>query len=43
MKPDITKLVEPTREDLIHAIRHAMLYRRGVKRRHDFDAIVELH
>lgn len=39
MKPDITKLVELTREDLVHAIRHAMLYRRGLKRRHDFDAI----
>lgn len=39
MKLDVTKLVEPTRDDLLRAIRHTMLYCRGVKRRHDFDSV----
>ena len=30
MKPDPAKLVEPTREGLILAVKHAWLFRRGV-------------
>ena len=26
MTPHITKLIDPTRDDLVHAIRHAMLF-----------------
>ncbi len=39
MKPDISKLRQPTRDDLVHAISHAMLYTKGTKRAHDWESI----
>ena len=37
MKPDPAKLIEPSREDLIRAISHAMLFQ-GRKRSHHWDS-----